>query len=147
MIQGKLIEYGQDLSDISKIWKNVFPQEMKNINLKWEDEISVYGVIHDEYCNPLAAGKLFLLDGKYILDKIGVLESERNKGYGDFLVRLLVNKAFMSGAECVYINTELEFVEFFNKFGFKPINEKNSIQKKLNMILFTSSICRKCSKI
>jgi len=146
MIQGRLIEYGQDLSDIEKVWESVFPQKI-NDTLQWGSEIAVYGVIHDSQNNPLAAGKLIFLDGKYELSKIAVLETERNKGYGDFLAKLLVNKAFMSGADCVYATSDLNSFDFFRKLGFQLINEKSSIQEKLNMILFTSSICRKCSKI
>ncbi len=146
MIQGKLIEYGQDLSDITKIWNSVFSQD-KDISLTWGDEIAIYGVIHDKDTKPLAAGKLVISDGRYEISSIAVLEEERNKGYGDFLVKLLVNKAFLSGAECVYTTTTHNCSEFFQKIGFKIINEKNSIQEMLNMILFTSSVCRKCSKI
>jgi N-acetylglutamate synthase-like GNAT family acetyltransferase len=120
---------------------------MKDKILDWGDEIAIYGVIHDEEYKPLAAGKISLLNGRYELSNIAVLEPERNKGYGDFLVRLLVNKAFMSGAECIYTTTSTNTVGFFEKLGFKILNEKSSIQELLNMILFTSSICRKCSKI
>lgn len=147
MILGKLIEYGQDLSDVLKVWNQVFIEDKVQIELEWNEEIAIYGVIHDADNNPLAAGKLIFTDNNYVLDKIGVIESERKKGYGDFLVRLLVNKAFMSGAECVYVNISFQLVEFYKKFGFRAINEKNSIQEKVNMILFTSSICRKCSKM
>lgn len=147
MILGKLIEYGQDTTDVLKIWEQVFMDDALQIQLEWKDEIAIYGVVHDENNNSLAAGKLIFTDNKYILDKIAVLETERKKGYGDFLVRLLVNKAFMSGAECVYATISSDLIEFYKKFGFKAINENNCIQKKLNMILFTSSICRKCSNI
>lgn len=147
MIQGKLIEYGQDLSEISKVWNSIYPDEMNGIDLKWGDEIAIYGVIHNNDANPVAAGKLVISDGRYEISNIAVIEKERNKGYGDFLVKLLINKAFISGAECVYTSVTHNCIEFFEKIGFKIINEKNSIQELLNMILFTSSVCRKCSKI
>lgn len=148
MIQGKLIEYGQDLSEISYIWNLVIKDyEEDAIVKKWDDEIAIYGIIHNKNNNPIASGKLSIIDGRYEISEIAVLEEERNKGYGDFIVKLLINKAFMSGAECVYTTTPIKYKEFFEKIGFKIINENISIQNMLNMILFTSDICRKCSKI
>lgn len=147
MILGKLIEYGEDISEVLKVWEQVFKEELNHEDKVWGEELAVYGVIHDDNNNPIAAGKLVFNDNKYILDRIAVLEVERNKGYGDFLVRLLVNKAFMAGAESVNVSCSLELFGFYKKLGFNPINEKNSIQENLSMILFTSSICRKCSKI
>lgn len=144
MIQGKLIEYGQDLTDVEKVWNEVYKDDDNRVN--WNEEIAVYGVIHDDLGNPLAAGRLTLDNGRYILSKIAVLEEERKKGYGDFLVRLLVNKAFMSGANCVYVTVNTEVREFFSKLGFENKNKKSTIQNLENMVIFTNKLCRKCSK-
>lgn len=139
MIKGKYICFdGPETEEAFKIRETVFSaSSLPNIDAL--DEISLHGVVYFNETIPVATGRITYLDGKYIMSKIAVLPEFQNKKIGDFLVRMLVDKVFCSGAKEVYTDSTLNVVGFFEKLGFTNCSdeyEKDEIRyqpMKLNL--------------
>ena len=126
MIQGKLIEYGDDLTPIKKL-----REKSKYILSDLEkEEIAVYALVYDceNEQRPVATGRLALNNNEFYIDNLFVLEDERRKKYGDFVVRLLVNRGFLSGANEIKVWVDdNNLVPFFEKIGFKKVTNYDKI--------------------
>ena len=71
----------------------------------------------------VATGRIIIENGKYKIGRIAVLKEERGKQYGDFIVKMLVNKGFLSGAEEVYVGALKHAISFYKKIGFEECGE------------------------
>lgn len=69
------------------------------------------------------------------IDYVGLVESTRGKGFGDFLTRSIINKV-MDLAEVVEVNSTSDY---FLKFGFKKVGD--IMVAKSSDIVFPS-ICK-----
>jgi N-acetylglutamate synthase-like GNAT family acetyltransferase len=61
------------------------------------------------------------------LGRIAVLKQYRGNHYGDFIVRILLNKAFTSGVKKVYTYASSDSLGFFSTIGFKAEQEKEGL--------------------
>lgn len=150
MVQGKLLSYGDDLSEVLIIRNQVFHEEPAYcIVTDTEDEYAVHAVVYDMGKNkkPVGTGRLILKDGNYIIDNICIIKEERSKKYGDFIVRLLINKAFMSGAKEIMLDSPKHLVLYFQNIGFKMVNEiSNYVEKRyIRMKLLPKNVCKECN--
>lgn len=68
---------------------------------------------------PVATGRLFEKDGVYMLGRIAVRKRFRNQGFGDMVVRLMLDKALGMGAEQFYISSQEYIKDLYCKFGFR----------------------------
>ncbi len=153
LIQGKYLYYGDDLSEVNHIRTEVF---CKEIGIKEQDEkdkldmnsVHVLVLSCDESREPVATGRITFDGNTFLITKVCVLKEERNKYYGDFAVRMLANKAFLSGAKEVIVETYTENIKFYEKIGF--IIQGNSYQKYdgeyVKLILKSENLCKKCDK-
>ncbi len=152
MVQGKYLYYGDDLSEAFDIRRKVFvleqdiPEEAEFDDM---DDLSIHAIVYDvKNKKPVATGRVYH-DGKnYRIGRIAVLKEERGKYYGDFVVRLLVNKAFMAGAEEVVIDAQVKAIPFYEKIGFYSYGEifKEDGIDHIKMIAKLSTFCQKCDK-
>lgn len=153
MIQGKFLYYGDDLSDVINIRRQVFVVEQgvpEEEEFDEYDDLSVHALVYDNTDNnkPVATGRVYHDGNSYRVGRIAVLKNERGKYYGDFIVRLLVNKAFLSGAEEVVISAQTKVVPFYEKIGFETYDESFE-ESGINHILMKvklNTICKKCDK-
>ena len=153
MVQGKYLYYGDDLSDVFNIRRKVFVEE-QGVSEEEEfdeyDNLSIHALVYDNSNNkkPVATGRVYY-DGKnYRVGRIAVLKEERGKYYGDFIVRLLVNKAFLSGADEVIINAQVNAIPFYEKVGFRTYGEvfQEAGIDHIAMKVLLNSFCKKCDK-
>lgn len=153
LTQGKYLYFGDDISNVYHIRNEVFCKElgMKEQDEKdGRDDSSVHVLIfsYDDTMKPVATGRIAYDGNTYIIDKVCVIKEERNKYYGDFVVRMLVNKAFLSGANEVLVETYSQNIKFYEKIGFvvsgNPYNKLN--EEYIKLILRTESICKKCTR-
>lgn len=81
---------------------------------------AVFALLFDE---GKAAGtaRLVLNEKGYKLGRVAVEKDFRGKGYGDVLVRTLLEKAFSMGAGEVFVDAQNHAVPFYEKIGFKII--------------------------
>jgi len=159
-IQGKILNPGDDLAEALNIRKKVFVEEYtisydKEFDLL--DELAIHAVAYEKMSanensaksqekKAVATGRIFYDGEKCILDKVSVLKEYRGKEYGDFVVRLLLNKAFLAGVNEVYADSFVSAEGFFEKIGFIRIDE-NFIENgivKCKMVIKSEHLMKKC---
>jgi predicted GNAT family N-acyltransferase len=115
----------EPLDDAFMIREKVFVEE-QNVAYAEEfdgtDEASMHMVVYDED-TPVATGRILWDDGDFIIGRIAVLKEHRGQHYGDFLMRLLIRKAFECGAERQVIHAQVQARGFYEKLGFTQISE------------------------
>ncbi|MDK2807642.1 MAG: hypothetical protein PWP24_375 [Clostridiales bacterium] len=147
MIEGKYLYGANDnLSEAFSIRRKVFVEE-EGMEEKEEfdgfDEMCVHAVISVEGKN-LGTGRILYDGDEFEIGHICILREERRKLYGDFLVRMLIDKAFLSGASEVVVYTPNRFVPFYQKIGF--FVECEEVNHKVKMKLNKGTLCKECQK-
>lgn len=153
MIRGKYFWCGDDLTDAYQIRKTVFVDEkgmLENRIFDSLDEVSVHAVVYNEKDSPVASGRIALDGDEYRIEKVAVLEEARGQKFGDFLVRMLIDKGYLAGAMTVTTRALPNTIEFFEKIGFvktgKPFitTEGENVQP---MELVKGSLCKDCKNV
>jgi predicted GNAT family N-acyltransferase len=165
MIEGKLLTYGDDLTEVFSIRRKIFVEEL-GISYDNEfdalDEVSIHALVYkseveetnstnNDRCNgkkAIATGRIIYDGVNCTIDKIGVLEEYRGRLYGDFTVRMLLNKAFTSGINEVSLHVPINVEDFFRSIGFHRESE-NFIEDGITcckMIIYAQNIIKKCCK-
>lgn len=150
-IKGKYLHYGNDLKDVFEIRKQVFQIEQGVSQELEQDEYDneaihalVYKIGDDEV--PVATGRLIFIDSEYRIGRICVLKEERKQGYGDFLVKMLIDKAFLAGAKYVSVHAQEKAIGFYEKIGFKICGD-SYMEAGINhfpMEIKPTDVCRDC---
>lgn len=160
-IQGKFKEIGDDLSDVFEIRRKVFIEEQgktKSEEFDEYDKEAIFCVVYEQSDNvndvlnhkpiSVATGRLVLLeDGSFKIGRIAVLKEFRGKKYGDMVVKMLVNKAFLSGAEKVYVSAQVRAKGFYETIGFEEYGDiyKEFGVEHISMVLYQGKLCTLCS--
>ncbi|MGN1420953.1 MAG: GNAT family N-acetyltransferase [Eubacterium sp.] len=84
---------------------------------------TLYALLYDRE-NAAATSRLALTEKGFKIGRIAVLKQYRGKGYGDKIVRAVVEKAFEKGAQTVLVDAQNYAVPFYEKFGFKAIGSQ-----------------------
>jgi predicted GNAT family N-acyltransferase len=159
-IQGKFKEANDDLSDVFEIRRKVFVEEqgvLEENEFDDYDKSAIFCVVYEPKVNTndsekeelisVATGRLILLeDGRFKVGRIAVLKEYRGKKYGDMVVKMLVNKAFLSGATKVYISAQTRVIDFYHKIGFQEYGEvymEDEIEH-IAMVLEKDKLCTMC---
>lgn len=162
-IQGKILMPGDELNEAIDIRKKVFVEECGIAYDKEFDDLdslAIHAVAYEREAlsgkDDRENGKVAVATGRIVfdgeickIDKIAVLKEYRNKKYGDFIVRLLLNKAFMSGIDKVYVDAFVSSEGFFEKIGFEKASDKFSENgiKKYKMTISSKNLLKNCTKI
>ena len=148
MIEGKFIHGDQDLTDVFAIRREVFCKEQ---NCPEEEEFDSFDqkalhVIISEKNKNVAVGRLVQIDDYFKIGRIAVLKECRGMYYGDFVVRMLVDKAFQLGAKEVHISAQTYAKGFYEKIGFKAEGEEymEAGIPHIAMTLTKANMCTKC---
>lgn len=83
---------------------------------------------------PAAAGILSRRGDLFYIEQVAVVPEFRGRRYGDLVVRMLIRRAFDSGAKSVYVNTPVETRGFFEKLGFVEIENNTGSRDKVTMV-------------
>ena len=151
MIQGILISNIEDLPEIFEVRKKVFVEELgisEEIVIDELDQSAIHAVVYEgqELKKVVAIGRI-LFDGEtFIIDKVAVKKEYRGLMYGDFIVRLLLNKAFTAGAEKVFLYSQPDTIGFYTKLGFQNSYNDTTIYGKIynNMTISKNNVVKKC---
>lgn len=151
-IQGKYLYYGDNLSEVFEIRKQVFQIE-QGVSAEEEfddnDDLAVHVLVFDTEGekHPVATGRVFHDGIDYRIGRVAVLKNERGKKYGDFVVRMLANKAFLSGAQRVVIDAQITALRFYERIGFKSFGEEfeEAGIKHISMELIAGGLCKECT--
>lgn len=152
LVQGKLLYPKDDLTLVYQIRRKVFIDELNNLESNVFDDYdsdAIHALIYGstDQMKAVATGRIFFEKDRCYLSQIAVLKEYRGSGYGDLVVRMLLNKAFNSHISTIYIkNISVDLLPFFERVGFQvdndEINNTNDIQLKINMNMFRKG----CSK-
>lgn len=154
LVQGKFLHYGDDLSDVFNIRKQVFQIE-QGVSPEEEfdevDDLAIHVIVYasDSNKHPVATGRVFYDGESYRIGRVAVLKSERGKKYGDFAVRMLVNKAFLAGAKEILINAQVNVVPFYEKIGFRAYGDEfvEAGINHISMKISSGNLCKECENI
>jgi len=150
-----------DLSEVKQIRNEVFINECGMLDFEENDttdSLAMYVIVYQEDDNwkenrnkqktPVASGRIMFDGSRCVIDQVAVLKEYRNKKYGDFAVKMLLNKAFTSGIEKVELYSPEKVMGFFETIGFK-CTEENFIKdevKHIKMIISSNGVITCCSK-
>ena len=126
MIKGQYLSYGDDLTKVHEIRKAVFTEEYgipEDVELD-DDDIMAMHVILDYEHEKVGTGRMKYDGETFILDKMAVLKEHRNNGYGEFIVRMLLDKVFLANGKEIFTDATKDTVEFFKKIGFVEIGDE-----------------------
>ena len=97
----------------------------------------------------IATGRLIMeAPGEFRIGRICVRKEDRGEGYGDLVMRLLIDRAMQCMAKTVHLHAQLPVVPFYQKYGFltegEPFDEEG--QPHIAMIGHTDRMIfpRKC---
>ncbi len=126
MITGKFFDGTEDLTDAHNIRRKVFVEEQKvtpEEEFDDNDEKAIHVVAYDAG-KAVATARLAVIDNHYKIGRVAVLKEERGKKYGDFVVRMLADKAFASGIDTIYVGAQTQAIGFYETIGFEVCSEE-----------------------
>lgn len=149
MVRGKFFSGQDDLSVIKEIRKQVFQDELaipEVIENDGQDDFCMHVLAFDGDL-PVATGRISYDGWEFVISKVAVLKEQRGKMYGDFVVRMLIDKAMMSNAQQVKLDAFEESVPFFETIGFKVVGGTGTLadKKLVGMTLNTDAIHKCCN--
>ena len=122
MIMGKYFMQGDDLREPFAVRRAVFVEELKlpeAAAFDGADGDCIHALAYDDERVPVATGRLQLTpDGTFHIGCVAVLADKRRQKLGDFIVRLLLDRAFLCGAMEIYLLACPDAVPFFESIGF-----------------------------
>lgn len=152
-LSGKLILSGlEPIDEILDIRKKVFIEEQKLPEFMLqndEDDEAIFALAFEESETtkiPVGTARLLFLGDEFKVGRLCVLKEYRGKGYADFLIRMLIDKAFQMGAKEVHVDSQLHAIGFYKKIGFTEngeIKTDNGFEEQ-PMVLIKEDLCRKC---
>lgn len=152
LIHGRILSNQNDLSEVYSIRRKVFLEEM-NLSQSYEydeyDEISMHVIVYEdeEKRKAVATGRIYF-DGELCeISRIAVLKKYRMRRYGDFALRMLLNKAFTSGISVVRTYVNSDCISFFEKIGFKMVVEERTNSNLYIMEIHDSELKSICHRI
>ena len=146
-ITGKYILGG--LGDLTEV-KNIRSTALNES--EDEDCEAIFALAFEEgedFKKPVSTGRLLFLGEEFRIDQVVTLDEYRNKGYGDFVVRMLIDKAFTMGAKEIFVDSDLSLTEFFGKIGFRKVGDAFILngREKIRMVVEPHTCTRLCSSI
>ncbi|WP_113672962.1 GNAT family N-acetyltransferase [Vallitalea guaymasensis] len=149
MINAIYINGDKNIEDAIFVRDKVFVNEQNidyNIVFDGEDKEAVHVVVYEDK-NPVGTGRMTIQDNLYLIGRIAVLKEKRGNYYGDLIVRMLIQKAFDTGADFVEVHSQLPAVNFYKKIGFEEFGEvyQEADIDHINMRLEKGKMKRKCN--
>ena len=136
MIRGVYLNtMNDDLSKCMKIYQDVFEEDMNENVETWKnsnsEDMAIYLLLYNENEIPVGTARLiFDLDGVFKFDGLAVLPEFRKNGYGDFIMHMIFDKAYQSGAHYLVSNDIYHMPDYFKKYGFSIENNHLSLDLK-----------------
>lgn len=153
MICGRYYLGLDHMEEIAPIRREVFGAEQgwsEEILFNEVDEAAIQAVVYKDMDRtiPVGVGRLHKTENgeDFKIGRIAVKKEERGQGYGDFIVRMLVDKALMMGADRVLVGAQPHAVAFYQKIGFRPVGEtyvEAGIEHTV-MEIRQNTICKAC---
>jgi predicted GNAT family N-acyltransferase len=121
MITSAFLPGNGDISEPLMIRREVFIEEQgcpENEDRDGMDEAALHLIVYvDEI--PAATGRIWHDGSVFRIGRLAVRKRFRGQRIGDLALRLLLYKAFNSGAEELFVNAQVYIKDMYKKFGFK----------------------------
>lgn len=115
-----------EFSLVQMIRTTVFTNEQgANANEEFDsyDDIADFALLFDDN-KAVATARAVKTEDGFKIGRIAVLKEYRGKGYGDLIVRAVIEKAFNYGFDFVLVDSQNHAVPFYEKIGFKEIGQQ-----------------------
>lgn len=128
MIKGKFLTAGDpETQKCFAVREKVFVEE-QNCPPEEEfdavDRYAMFAAVYNEADEVVGTGRVYMDDeGNYHAGRIAVLKEARGNSYGEFIVRMLCDRAFANGAKQVHIGAQVQAIGFYEKIGFRVCGE------------------------
>ena len=126
MITSVFIPGNKDTSEPFAIRRTVFIEEQGVPEQEEYDEFDKDALHLLVYVDevPAATGRIWHEGTGFRIGRLAVLKEYRGQKIGDLAVRLLIYKAFSSGAQSLTVNAQTYIMPLYRKFGFKEYGEE-----------------------
>lgn len=88
-----------------------------------EDSLADFVLLYDDD-KPFGTARVINNDKGFKIGRIAILREYRGRGFGDTVVRAIMDKAFEKGAQTIFVDAQNYAVPFYEKIGFKVIGEE-----------------------
>ncbi|MDO4548428.1 MAG: GNAT family N-acetyltransferase [Clostridia bacterium] len=123
MITGKYLTSRDDISSVLDIRRAVFGKDLPEWAKRDElDDMSIYAIAMSHGV-PAGCGRLSIVDDRFTISRVCVLESRRGEGLGDMIARMLLMRAIDLGAGEVFVAPRQEAKSFYRKYGFEDARD------------------------
>lgn len=122
----KIVTTQNMIEETHSIRKKVFVEEQ---GVPLENEIDQYENIathvigYDLNAVPFATGRLRPIDNGVKVERVAILASHRNKGYGKLLMEFLENVAKNTGDKKLMLNAQCHAQSFYEALGYEAFGE------------------------
>lgn len=133
MLRGKFVPPGGDYSQALALRREVFCREQgfdPALDHDRHDDLSAHVLLYDQtdaqgnpLGEPVATGRLFYLDGEYVIGRVCVAAQKRGQHLGDLVMRMLLYKAMQHNAPAVSVGAQRQAVPFYARYGFEAVEE------------------------
>lgn len=149
MVRGKFYSGQDDLTEVLDIRTQVFVEEMgiaEAIENDGQDAFCMHAVAYEDAL-PVATGRISYDGWDFVISKVAVCPDQRGKKYGDFIVRMLIDKAMMANADKVQAEVFEDAEPFFETIGFVKTEDREYLagHKMIQMVLHTDAIHKCCN--
>lgn len=129
MIRGKFLNgYTDNLEECFEVRRKVFMEEQ---NISEEDELDGmdekcgHYIVYNEADIPVSTGRLIRVsDDVFKIGRVATLKEHRHKGYAEFLMLALIEKARSLGAKEIILYAQIPAAPFYEKCGFKKESDE-----------------------
>lgn len=125
MVTSVFIPGNEDISEPLEIRREVFIEEQgwpESAERDGFDETALHLMVYADEA-PAATGRIWH-DGAFRIGRLAVRKQFRGQKIGDLALRLLIYKAFSSGAEELSVSAQTYIAPLYRKFGFKEHGEE-----------------------
>lgn len=146
MLEGRYLLFGDDYGDVIKVRNQCLDVDC-NSNDSMDSE-AIHVIVYENN-HPIACGRMLIRGEDFLFDRIYVIESKRRNRVGDFVVRLLIEKANLMCAEDVLVSCKEDSRVFFESIGFRERRDlcdrnKDQVNMCLNLETFLNK--KSCCK-
>lgn len=148
MVRGKYFEGPEHLEQIRALREEIFGRELGLNCLAGLDETDAFAVqaVAFDFDDSIAGIGRITFDGKrFDISHIAIRKDLRGQEYGDFVLKMLINKAVLSNASEIHALSLPEAVGFFESVGFKNENTPSVIDGvSYENLLLSGSLMHNC---
>ena len=134
MVTSVFIPGNQDITEPLDIRREVFVEEQgrtEEEEFDGFDETALHLMVYVDEA-PAATGRIWH-DGGFRIGRLAVRKQFRGQNIGDLALRLLIYKAFSTGAEVLNISACSELAPFYKKFGFKETADAQGVPIEMSV--------------